>query len=208
MVWCRVQFKGVHSGVLHFGRPVNPTGIAVIGAPEVMSLTFNDAGKCTRVTADYVVDNTVGNTGGWGGMRGIMYAIGKPVPEPWTLGGKLCAAFPALLGFTSTMGVWALNTTLFVAVLTGGGRAPKPVAPPPPVKAAVAKAASAPPIPAPTAAPATAPAAAPAAAAPTAAPVAPAAAGAADAPAAAEAGASPAATLAAPVALTPPASSK
>jgi hypothetical protein len=49
------------------------------------------------------VDKTVGNTGGWGGMRGIMYAIGKPVPEPWTLGGKLCTSFPALLGFSSTM---------------------------------------------------------------------------------------------------------
>ena len=76
-VWCRTQFRGVHTGTLFFGRAIAPTMKTVVGAPEVMSLTFNDAGKCTRVTSDYVVDKTVGNTGGWGGMRGIMFAIGK-----------------------------------------------------------------------------------------------------------------------------------
>ena len=76
-VWCRTQFRGVHTGTLFFGRAIAPTMKTVVGAPEVMSLTFNDAGKCTRVTSDYVVDKTVGNTGGWGGMGGIMFAIGK-----------------------------------------------------------------------------------------------------------------------------------
>ena len=42
-VWCRTQFTGTHTGNLHFGRVVPPTGVTVLGCPEVMSLTFNDA---------------------------------------------------------------------------------------------------------------------------------------------------------------------
>ena len=47
-------------------------------------------------------------------------AVGKPVPEPWTLGGKLCKQFPVLMGFTSTMGIWALNPVLFGKGKGGG----------------------------------------------------------------------------------------
>ena len=129
-VFCTVQFKGTHTGVLNFGRPIPPTGKAVVGALEVMSFTFNTAGLCSRITAEYVTDKSVGNTGGWGGMYGIMHAIGKPIPEPWTIGGKLCAAFPPLLGFTSTMGLWILNGVLLGAAVTGGTKAP-PSKPPP-----------------------------------------------------------------------------
>jgi len=160
-VFCTVQFKGTHTGVLNFGRPIPPTGKAVVGALEVMSFTFNTAGLCSRITAEYVTDKSVGNTGGWGGMYGIMHAIDKPIPEPWTIGGKLCAAFPPLLGFTSTMGLWILNGVLLGAAVTGGTKAP-PSKPPP---AAAAKAAA----PKPCCAKPATEAAAPAAAAPAAA---------------------------------------
>ena len=41
-----------------------------------------------RYTIGYVVDRKVGNTGGLGGLYGILYAIGRPLPfreaRPWT----------------------------------------------------------------------------------------------------------------------------
>ena len=121
-VWCRTQFKGMHRGTLNFGRAIAATGKTVVGAPEIMSLTFNTRGKCKRITAEYVVDATEGNTGGWGGIRGIMHAIGKPVPAPWTLQGKLCKSFPALMAWTDTTTLWAINAAMFASITTGFGR--------------------------------------------------------------------------------------
>ena len=121
-VWCRTQFKGMHRGTLNFGRAIAATGKTVVGAPEIMSLTFNTQGKCKRITAEYVVDATEGNTGGWGGIRGIMHAIGKPVPAPWTLQGKLCKSFPALMAWTDTTTLWAINAAMFASIPTGFGR--------------------------------------------------------------------------------------
>ena len=121
-VWCRTQFKGMHRGTLNFGRAIPATGKTVVGAPEIMSLTFNTRGKCKRITAEYVVDATEGNTGGWGGIRGIMHAIGKPVPAPWTLQGKLCKSFPALMAWTDTTTLWAINAAMFASITTGFGR--------------------------------------------------------------------------------------
>ena len=121
-VWCRTQFKGMHKGTLFFGRAIPATGKTVVGAPEIMSLTFNDRGKCERITAEYVVDASEGNTGGWGGIRGIMHAIGHPVPAPWTLHGKLCKTFPVLMAWTDTTTLWAINAALFASITTGFGR--------------------------------------------------------------------------------------
>ena len=39
-------------------------------------MCFNDNGECTQLTVGYVMDKTLGNTGGLGGVYGILYAIG------------------------------------------------------------------------------------------------------------------------------------
>jgi len=54
-----------------------PNGNKIISPAESGSLTFDDDGFCTRMTAGYVMDPTNCNTGGLGGMDGIFYAIGK-----------------------------------------------------------------------------------------------------------------------------------
>lgn len=54
-----------------------------------MSVTFNEAGLVTKYTIGYVMDREVGNTGGLGGVYGILYAINPnllqfPEAQPWT----------------------------------------------------------------------------------------------------------------------------
>jgi hypothetical protein len=50
--------------------------------PQSISLTFNEEGKVTKYTGGYVMDKTVGNSGGLGGIFGPLYAIGKGLPFP------------------------------------------------------------------------------------------------------------------------------
>lgn len=50
--------------------------------PQMNSLTFNADGKVTKYTGGYVMDKTIGNTGGLGGLFGILYAIEQPLPFP------------------------------------------------------------------------------------------------------------------------------
>ena len=45
------------------------------GPYEAVSLTFDDDGYCTRITAGAVIDPTEGNTGGLGGTPGMQYSI-------------------------------------------------------------------------------------------------------------------------------------
>lgn len=47
--------------------------------PEAISFTFDDDGFCTRFTAAAVMDPLLGNTGGLGGVYGLLYATGTPV---------------------------------------------------------------------------------------------------------------------------------
>ena len=86
-VWYTARGRGVNSGPLPPFAP-QATGIEVINPPQVCSLTIDhDTGLITRYTIGYVVDRGVGNTGGLGGLYGILYAIGKPLPfpeaQPW-----------------------------------------------------------------------------------------------------------------------------
>jgi hypothetical protein len=43
------------------------TGTEVVCPPQTLSLTFNEAGKVVKYTGGYVMDKTVGNSGGLGG---------------------------------------------------------------------------------------------------------------------------------------------
>ena len=52
-------------------------------------MTFNEKGQVTKVTVGVVMDRTLGNTGGLGGVFGLFYAIGSPLPfpeaQPWKM---------------------------------------------------------------------------------------------------------------------------
>jgi hypothetical protein len=54
-----------------------------VNPPQVCSITIDPAsGLIRRYTIGYVVDRAIGNTGGLGGLYGILYALGKPLPFP------------------------------------------------------------------------------------------------------------------------------
>lgn len=52
------------------------TNKKVESPPQSCSMCFNDRGECTQLTVGYVMDKQLGNTGGLGGVYGILYAIG------------------------------------------------------------------------------------------------------------------------------------
>jgi hypothetical protein len=52
------------------------TNKKVESPPQSCSMCFNDNGECTQLTVGYVMDKQLGNTGGLGGVYGILYAIG------------------------------------------------------------------------------------------------------------------------------------
>jgi hypothetical protein len=86
-VWYTARGYGANDGPLLPFAP-QPTGIVVTNPPQACSLTIDhETGLITRYTIGYVTDRTVGNTGGLGGLYGILYAIGKPFPfpeaQPW-----------------------------------------------------------------------------------------------------------------------------
>lgn len=78
-VWYTVAFTATNSGDGPFGPATN---IQVECPPQVNSLTFDEDGKVVKYTGGYVVDKTVGNSGGMGGLFGPLYAIGKGFPFP------------------------------------------------------------------------------------------------------------------------------
>ena len=79
-VWFTSRAIGTHTGLL-LGIH-KPTGKKFSTPPQACSLSFDDAGKVTKYTIGHVMDRTVGNTGGMGGIFGPLYAIGKPLPFP------------------------------------------------------------------------------------------------------------------------------
>ena len=78
-VWFTGHFQAVNSGEGPFGKP---TGKLIECPPQAVSLTFNEQGKVIKYTGGYVMDKEVGNSGGLGGVFGIAYAVGKPLPFP------------------------------------------------------------------------------------------------------------------------------
>ena len=76
-VWFFSRGVLTHSGVLLFGAmKMKPSGKTIVGPPQVMSMSFNTEGLCYKLTGGYSVDRTVGNTGGLGGVFGLIHAIG------------------------------------------------------------------------------------------------------------------------------------
>lgn len=78
-VWFVSRLITTHSGDGPFGKATHKK---IDCPPQMNSLTFDKDGKIIRYTGGYVMDKTIGNTGGLGGVFGILYAIGKPLPFP------------------------------------------------------------------------------------------------------------------------------
>jgi len=85
-VWYTARGEGTNTGPLPPFAPV-ATGKKLVNPPQVCSLTFDRSGLVTKYTIGYVVDRDVGTTGGLGGLYGVLYAIGRPLPfpeaQPW-----------------------------------------------------------------------------------------------------------------------------
>jgi len=83
-VWYTARGKGKNTGpYVPFVPEKSGTGKMVVNPPQVCSLTIDHStGLVTKYTIGYVVDRTVGNTGGLGGLYGILYALGRPLPFP------------------------------------------------------------------------------------------------------------------------------
>jgi len=83
-VWYSVKFTGRNTGPI-MGRPA--TGKSVESPVQAQSLTFNERGEITKFTIGYVLDKETGNTGGLGGVFGLLYGIGYGLPfpeaQPW-----------------------------------------------------------------------------------------------------------------------------
>ncbi|KAL0054639.1 hypothetical protein WJX82_000353 [Trebouxia sp. C0006] len=105
-VWFTTRVTATHAGPLKFfGKSFKATNKKVLGAPECLSYTFNEQGKCTSFTGGYIMDRRVGNTKKMGALFGILAAIGGPIPEPETipyaffiLSNRLSAIFKTILG--------------------------------------------------------------------------------------------------------------
>jgi hypothetical protein len=84
-VWFTARGRGTNTGPVFGALPA--TGKSYEAPPQSQSLTFNERGEVTKMTIGYVMDKTVGTTGGLGGIFGILYGIGYglPIPEaqPW-----------------------------------------------------------------------------------------------------------------------------
>ncbi len=83
-VWYTARGTGKNTGPLvPFVPEESGTGKKVVNPPQVCSITIDHAtGLISKYTIGYVVDRTVGNTGGLGGLYGILYALGRPLPFP------------------------------------------------------------------------------------------------------------------------------
>jgi hypothetical protein len=63
---------------------LSPTAPGYVGPPQAMSFTFDEDGYCTRITAQAVMDPSIGNAGGLGGPDGVLYARGQARPGIFT----------------------------------------------------------------------------------------------------------------------------
>ena len=88
-IWMLSRGAYEHLGTLVFGVSKFPaTGKRLCLPPQCFSMSFDQDGKCYKLTGGYNVDRAVGDTQGLGGMFGIITGLGLfklPFPEgrPW-----------------------------------------------------------------------------------------------------------------------------
>jgi len=84
-VWFTSQASGTDKGCGFLGNA--PTGKSFRTPPQACSIKFNTKGLAVKYTIGHVMERSIGNTGGLGGIFGPAYAIGKPLPfpeaQPW-----------------------------------------------------------------------------------------------------------------------------
>ena len=92
---CLCKLTGIVLFVLRLSKATNKeTGEAIQSPPQAISITFDKEAfvteqewKVTKFTIGAVIDRSVGNTGGLGGLFGPLYAVGKGLPfpeaQPW-----------------------------------------------------------------------------------------------------------------------------
>jgi len=78
-VWFQTRCIATHTGELMGG---SPTGKSLELPPQSFSMVFNEQGQVTKFDVGYVIDRTVGNTGGLGGAFGFFWATGNALPFP------------------------------------------------------------------------------------------------------------------------------
>mmetsp|Transcript_1973 Transcript_1973/g.2904 ORF Transcript_1973/g.2904 Transcript_1973/m.2904 type:complete len:318 (+) Transcript_1973:22-975(+) len=82
-IWCMARGLYEHLGMLNFGASGFPaTGKKICLPPQCFSMSFDEAGRCYKLTGGYNVDRSVGDTKGLGGMFGIITALGGSLPFP------------------------------------------------------------------------------------------------------------------------------
>lgn len=108
-VWYIARGRGTNTGPLPpFVPEASGTGKKVVNPPQACSLTFNEKGFVTKYTIGYVIDRELGNTGGLGGLYGIIYALGRPLPfpeaQPWEMSPQY-RLFQTVAGLASKLGL-------------------------------------------------------------------------------------------------------
>lgn len=81
-VWMTARGRGTNTGPGLGGLLPKATGKDYVNPPQACSVKIGPDGKVQQYTIGYVMDRTIGNTGGLGGIYGILYAMGKPLPFP------------------------------------------------------------------------------------------------------------------------------
>lgn len=100
-IWFTARGTATNLGLLP--GQARPSGKRIVSPPQTCSLTFNEQGQVLKYTIGYVMDRDVGNTGGLGGIYGLLYGAGISLPfpeaQPWkpSFGYKLFVKFANLL---------------------------------------------------------------------------------------------------------------
>lgn len=82
-VWCFLRSVLKHDGTLQFGASKYPaSGKTIIHTPQAYSACFDEEGRVFKITGGYPIDRTIGNTGGLGGLFGVVHAVGGSLPFP------------------------------------------------------------------------------------------------------------------------------
>jgi hypothetical protein len=105
-VWFTSVASGTDNGVGFLGN--KPTGKSFRTPPQACSLKFDEAGLVVKYTIGHVMERSVGNTGGLGGVFGPAYAIGKPLPFPEANPWKPSKRYQALM-LVGRLATWLNN---------------------------------------------------------------------------------------------------
>ena len=81
-VWRASRFEVVSNQINITSFAIRYARRSFVTPPQACSVTIDASGKVSKYTIGHVMDRSVGNTGGLGGIFGPLVAIGKPLPFP------------------------------------------------------------------------------------------------------------------------------